>query len=106
MIDYTTILSVNYSGKQWAISGSDYDAINWLDASPKPTQAELDALWPATQKAVFNKSQEDARSNAYRNESDPLFFKWQRGEGTEQEWKNKVAEIQARYPYEQLAAVK
>jgi hypothetical protein len=38
------------------------------------------------------------RANDYRNESDPLFFKWQRGEATEQEWLNKVAEIKARYP--------
>lgn len=34
---------------------------------------------------------------AYAAESDPLFFKWQRGEATEQEWLDKVAEIQARY---------
>ena len=35
---------------------------------------------------------------AYQTESDPLFFKWQRGEATEQEWLDKVAEIKARYP--------
>jgi hypothetical protein len=38
------------------------------------------------------------RAKAYRNESDPLFFKWQRNESTEQEWLDKVAEIKARYP--------
>ena len=38
------------------------------------------------------------RANAYREESDPLFFKWQRGESTEQEWLDKVAKIKARYP--------
>lgn len=37
------------------------------------------------------------RANAYREESDPIFFKWQRGEATEQEWLDKVAEIRARY---------
>jgi hypothetical protein len=100
MINYIAILEVNYSGKQWAISGDDYSGLEWLDASPKPTQEELDALWPATQTAVFNKNQQEARSVAYRNESDALFFKWQRGEATEQEWKDAVAAIQARYPYE------
>lgn len=104
MIDYASILTVNYAGKEWAISG-DYDTLQWFDASPKPTQQELDALWPSTQIAAHNKAQQDARAIAYRNESDPLFFKWQRGEGTEQEWKDKVAEIQARYPYEQLAEI-
>jgi hypothetical protein len=39
------------------------------------------------------------RANAYRNESDPLFFKWQRGEATEQEWLDKVNEIKQRYQY-------
>lgn len=41
---------------------------------------------------------EDQRARAYRTESDPLFFKSQRGEATQQEWLDKVAEIKARYP--------
>lgn len=43
---------------------------------------------------------EKQRSEAYRNESDPLFFKWQRGEATEQEWLDKVNEIKQRFPKE------
>jgi len=39
------------------------------------------------------------RSNAYRSESDPLFFKYQRGEVTKEEWEAKVEEIRTRYPY-------
>lgn len=38
------------------------------------------------------------RAAAYQAESDPLFFKWQRGEATEQEWLNKIEEIKSRYP--------
>ena len=38
-----------------------------------------------------------ARADAYRTESDPLFFKWQAGEATEQEWLEKRDEIRARY---------
>lgn len=38
------------------------------------------------------------RAQAYRDESDPLFFKSQRGEATNQEWLDKVAEIKARWP--------
>lgn len=37
------------------------------------------------------------RGKAYIAESDPLYFKWKRGEATEQEWLDKVAEIKARY---------
>lgn len=48
--------------------------------------------------AKYNADQESVRSRAYRNESDPIFFKWQRGEATEQEWLDKIAEIKAAYP--------
>jgi hypothetical protein len=41
---------------------------------------------------------EALRKAAYREESDPLFFKWQRGEATEADWLAKIAEIKARYP--------
>ena len=39
------------------------------------------------------------REQAYKTESDPLFFKWQRGEITEQEYLDKVQEIRNRYQY-------
>ena len=38
------------------------------------------------------------RQAAYQQEADPLFFKWQRGEATEQEWLDKIAEIKTRFP--------
>jgi len=39
------------------------------------------------------------RSLAYSQEADPLFFKYQRGEITKEEWEAKVEEIRQRYPY-------
>lgn len=41
---------------------------------------------------------EAARQAAYKTESDPLFFKAQRGEIGLDQWLEKVAEIKARYP--------
>lgn len=38
-----------------------------------------------------------ARQRAFQKEADPLFFKWQRGEGTQEEWRAKVEEIKRRY---------
>lgn len=52
----------------------------------------------AERKAELNAQAEANRAEAYRNESDPLFFKSQRGEATNQEWLDKVAEIKARFP--------
>lgn len=39
----------------------------------------------------------ELRKTAYINEADPLFFKAQRGECTQQDWLDKIAEIKARY---------
>lgn len=52
MIDYSLILSTNFVGKQWTAEGYDYSGITWLDSSPMPTQAELDALWSSTQDTI------------------------------------------------------
>ena len=41
---------------------------------------------------------DESRHNAYTTEADPLFFKWQSGEGTEQEWADMRAEIRLRFP--------
>lgn len=38
------------------------------------------------------------RRAAYTAESDPIYFMAQRGEATQQQWLDKVAEIKARWP--------
>lgn len=45
----------------------------------------------------------EARRCAFVLEADPLFFRWQRGEGTKEEWVAKVEEIRARFPVTQPA---
>jgi hypothetical protein len=65
-----------------------------------PDTAELITAFPSYKTALaeytslFNK---EARNNAYKQESDPIFFKWQRGEATQQEWLDKVNEIKQRW---------
>jgi hypothetical protein len=51
MIDYALILSVNYPGAQWSLNGDSYDGLTWYSDTPKPTQAELDALAIPTEDA-------------------------------------------------------
>ena len=53
--------------------------------------AQADAQWKLDNATVL-------RQQAYAAEADPLFFKWQAGEGTEAEWRTKREEIRARYP--------
>lgn len=51
MIDYSLILSTNYPTAEWAMNNEEYSTLQWFSDTPKPTQAELDALWPSTQEA-------------------------------------------------------
>lgn len=67
-------------------------------------QAEYDtkkAAWDAGAKDRHNEEAKRQRAAAYAIETDSLFFKSQRGEATVQEWQNKVAEIKARFPYQE-----
>lgn len=52
MINYPQILSVNYPGSQWAMNANDYSTLEWFSDTPKPTQAELDALAPNTDEVL------------------------------------------------------
>lgn len=45
-----------------------------------------------------NKPIENARRVAYEIEADPLFFKMQRGEATQEQWLAKIQEIKQRFP--------
>jgi hypothetical protein len=98
-VDYPAVLNANYPGTLWTMDGDEYAGINWLDDSPKPTQAELDAAWPQVAHANQCALVEVARLTAYEKQSDPLFFKWQRGDATELEWRKAVAKVKAENPY-------
>ena len=78
---------------------------DWLirDLTPEELQVKFPPLEPEPEP---DPTPEDllaqaraARATAYRLDADPLFFKWQRGEGSEQDWLDKVAQIRQRYPY-------
>jgi len=59
-----------------------------LKDPPEPTQEEINA------------GNKFLRQAAYEKEADPLFFKFQRGEVTKEEWLEKVEEIRKRFPVE------
>lgn len=56
------------------------------------TQSEVEAKTAEAQE--ITKAQ---RAEAYRTESDPLFFKWQAGESTQEIWLKKREEIRAKF---------
>ena len=51
MIDYAAVLTANYSDAEWTLDGDTYAGLTWLSDTPKPSQQELDAAWPAVQQA-------------------------------------------------------
>jgi hypothetical protein len=101
MADYVAVLvdivpdaAISYTGVD-----PDYDDIEWLDERDKPSREECLEAWPALQIRLHNNQAKSERAEAYRRESDPLFFSAQRGECLQQDWIDKVTEIRLRYPY-------
>jgi len=99
MINYGTILSTNYANKLWVLVGNTYEGIDWLDSTPKPTQAELDAQWPTVEYNNQVSAVETTRRTQYEAQSDGLFFEWQRGTNTQAAWEAAVDAVKAANPY-------
>jgi len=99
MIDYTAILIANYPKTQWTLDGNIYDGLTWLDSTPKPTQAELDAAWPAVDYNNQVAAVETTRRTQYEAQSDGLFFEWQRGTNTKEAWESAVQAVKDANPY-------
>lgn len=101
MITYAHAFARLAPGATWKCDGSssDYANFTWLDERPQPSKAECDAIIPVLEAEKAHDQVKRARQAAYQTEADPLYFGWQRGENTEQDWLDKVADIRARYPY-------
>jgi hypothetical protein len=98
-MDIPAILMHKYPGALWALDGDDYEGLEWLDDSPKPTKKALEAAWPEVQHARAMKAVQNARADAYRETTDPLFFQYQRGEVSEAEWLTAVEAVKTAHPY-------
>lgn len=76
-------------------------ADNWVETDQAgPGWLYRDGQFLPPPPVVPTKEEQEAKRHAaYTAEADPLFFKWQADEGTEEEWKAKRQEIRDRYPY-------
>ena len=98
-VDYGEVLVAIRPDCEWSLTGTDYSGLTWLDDSPKPTKKELDAAWPQVEYDRAYAQVERERHAAYISDSDPLFFKWQRGSGSEQAWRDAVQAVKDAHPY-------
>jgi hypothetical protein len=105
-MDIALILETNYAGSEWTLDGEEYSGLVWLSDSTKPTKAALEKQWADVQYQVAVKQVQEERRQAYTLESDPLAFKYQETELSEDKavWLAKKAEIQARYPDPEVPA--
>ena len=92
-------LGLNQNQYRLTQSVPPHSIIEWNGPDPQPTDIELqDAYDQAIAIVTLNNSKQN-RADAYRTEADPLFFQYQAGEVTKEEWLTKREEIRARYPY-------
>jgi len=79
-------------------AGEIYENVQVLDDTKTlPSKEECEAGIIALQAEWDARLIDQQKQNAYQSESDPLFFKYQAGEATEQEWLDKRNEIKARF---------
>ena len=98
-MDIPMILSKRYEGAEWTLNGDSYSGLQWLSDTTKPTLAELEAEWAQVEYEVAYEAVQKARQAAYQAESDPIFFDFQRGEVTEQDWLDAVQAVKDAHPY-------
>ena len=98
-MDIPKILSNRYPDAQWTLDGDSYSGLTWLSDGDAPTLAELEAEWAQVEYEVAYEAVQKTRQTAYQSESDPVFFDYQRGEVTEQDWLDAVQAVKDAHPY-------
>jgi hypothetical protein len=98
-MDISLILSRRYPGAEWTLNGDSYAGLTWLSEGDAPSEAELQAEWAQVEFEVAYEAVETARTVAYRDTSDPIFFQYQRGDKTEAEWLDAVEAVKVANPY-------
>ena len=101
-MDISLVLTRNYSNCLWELHGFEYDGLVWLDEAPKPSQQELEAQYSQVVYEIEYKKVETIRRAAYVDTTDPIFFSYQRGETTKEEWEAAVQEIKLANPYPEI----
>jgi hypothetical protein len=45
-MDIAIILTIEYPSSEWILNGDNYPGLTWLSSDTKPTEKELEQLWP------------------------------------------------------------
>ena len=96
--DYAAVLTAEYPGREWTLNANDYATLTMLDGGPKPTKANLDSKWAATQQALEVAATRNARRRRYLTESDDLFWEAMRTDQDLTAWNVAVNQIKTDLP--------
>lgn len=83
----------------YAIGGDPAEIILWENEQPQPSLEEIEA---ASVQGAYDREYaqvQEIRRQAYMLAADPLFFGFQRGDNTEQEWLDAVQAVKDAHPY-------
>ena len=99
--DYAVILTTLFPDALWGLVNNDLSTLRWDEGNSEvaPSQEMLDGAWPQVEYDRAYAQVEAERHAAYVSDADPLFFKWQRGTGTEQAWRDAVQAVKDAHPY-------
>ena len=56
-MDILVILNSKYPDAEWVLSGDEYEGLEWLENSTKPTKKQLEDLWPTVQSELQAEAQ-------------------------------------------------
>lgn len=90
------------NGDEWLEGNPEAVEVTGLDPMPGVGNGwtYTDGVWVAPSVPPLTHDEVEAiRRSAYQSDSDPLFFGWQRGENTEQEWLAAVQAVKNAHPY-------
>jgi hypothetical protein len=100
MTDYFEVIRHLSPDAEFMLSDNDYSTLVWRSPQlTQPTKQECDAAWPVVQYVNSKTVVERQRRWAYAESADPLFFAWQHGDATEQEWLDAVQAVKDAHPY-------
>lgn len=101
-MNYADILCYEYPNALWVMEdSSDYSTLKWDESNidSKPTKSELDKIGEKLPYTLEYQKVEQNRLAAYQKIADPLFFGFQRGDNTEQQWLDAVQSVKDANPY-------
>lgn len=95
-VRYDEAMHHAYAGKNYGTRGPNYEDIVWNETDPKPTAAELEAVWESIKDEVALRNVLTARAMNYPGISELIVAMWEKLVSTDGLSDPAIAAIEAR----------